>query len=350
MNSKKYAGHDGRAPPSQAENLQGFFRNPDKASKGAATVTTTISVYCCLYLGALVFVVACFVRAVYFARLPLHLRWELYPVPHEEAARVKHGGSYFEAINWWKQPAHKNLWGEWKFMLPEMLFQKALWEFNRRLWFRSFPFHFGLYVLVGAVGLLGGRAVLLLRAPGLMAGGVGMALRLVDAAAFAAGGALALLGALGLLVRRLTDEDLKTYTTAGDLFNLLLFIVTVGCLVAGYLLRPAGSPPALALAQGVLTFDTTLRFPSLLATGLVLSALLTACIPMTHMSHFIAKYFTYHTVRWDDRPNLKGSDLARRVAEYLTYRPRWAAPHVGADGVKTWAEIASANPAQGGRK
>jgi hypothetical protein len=71
---------------------------------------------------------------------------------------------------------------------------------------------------------------------------------------------------------------------------------------------------------------------------------------MTHMSHFIGKYFTYHAVRWDDRPNLKGSELARRVAEYLTYRPRWAARHVGADGTRTWADITSANPARGGRK
>jgi nitrate reductase gamma subunit len=84
--------------------------------------------------------------------------------------------------------------------------------------------------------------------------------------------------------------------------------------------------------------------------GLVLSALLTAYIPLTHMSHFIAKYFTYHTVRWDDRPNLKGSDLAKKVAEYLTYRPRWAARHIGADGVKTWADIAASNPAQGVKK
>lgn len=311
---------------------------------------TTIFVYCCLYLAALVFVVACAVRAVFYARLPLHLRWELYPVPHEEAARVEHGGSYFEVTNWWEKPLRFNWIGEWKAMLPEMLFQKALWEFNRTLWFLSFPFHFGLYLLIGATGLLGGRAVLTLWAPGLMAGDIGMALRYANAVGFAAGAVLATVGALSLMARRLTDANLQIYTTAGDLFNLLFFIVTLGCLAGGYVDRPAGSPPALAVARGFITFDAGLHLPPLLATGLILSALLTAYIPMTHMSHFIAKYFTYHAVRWDDRPNLQGSDLARRVAEYLTYRPRWAAPHVGADGVKTWAEIASANPAQGGRK
>ena len=39
-------------------------------------------------------------------------------------------------------------------MIPEMLLIKALWENNRSLWYRSFPFHFGLYVLIGWAGLL----------------------------------------------------------------------------------------------------------------------------------------------------------------------------------------------------
>jgi len=311
---------------------------------------STMLVYCCLYLAALVFVVACVVRAVYYSRMPLHLRWELYPVPHEESARVKHGGSYFEVTNWWEKPRHFNWIGELKAMLPEMLFQKALWEFNRSLWVLSFPFHFGLYLLIGATGLLGGRALLTLWAPSLVAGDFGMVLRYVDAGVFAAGVVLAMLGALSLLARRLTDAKLQTYTTAGDLFNLLFFVATLGCLAAGYLILPANAPHAVDLVSGMLTFDAGLHVPPVLATGLILSALLTAYIPMTHMSHFIAKYFTYHSVRWDDRPNLRGSDLAKRVAEYLTYRPRWSAPHVGADGVRTWAEIATTNPAQGGKK
>ena len=49
---------------------------------------------------------------------------------------------------------------------------------------------------------------------------------------------MAMVGALSLLARRLTDANLQTYTTAGDLFNLLFFIVTLGCLAGGYLDRP----------------------------------------------------------------------------------------------------------------
>jgi nitrate reductase gamma subunit len=151
-------------------------------------------------------------------------------------------------------------------------------------------------------------------------------------------------------MRRLTDEELKTYSTPGDIFNLLFFVVALGFLIACYLFGRSEFPGALAFTQGLLTFDTSLRIPGLLAVGLVLGATLAAYIPLTHMSHFIAKYFTYHSVRWDDQATVKGGKLESKIAEYLTYRPTWAAPHVGADGTKTWAEVATTNPAQGGRK
>jgi nitrate reductase gamma subunit len=306
--------------------------------------------YVVIYISALVFFITCIVKAVHYARLPLHLRWELYPVPHEEPERAKYGGSYFELADWWKKPTPFNWIGELKSMLPEMLLQKGLWECNRSMWFLSLPFHFGLYLIVGSTALLMATALLtLLRLP-LAPGDTGSILHYVYAIGWSRGAALTIVGALALLVQRLADRELRMYTAPGDIFNLLFFVVTLGCLLAAYLLRPGGAPCALGLAQGVLTFDTKQRIPALLAVGLLLGALLVAYIPMTHMSHFIAKYFTYHAVRWDDRPNVKRSLIEKRMAEYLTYRPRWAASHVGADGSRTWAEIALANPARGDKR
>jgi nitrate reductase gamma subunit len=228
---------------------------------------TTILIYLLVCAAVLLFILGTVRRAVQYARAPYHLRWELYPVPHEETARAEHGGSYFEVTNWWEKPISFNLLGELKSMVPEMLFQKALWEFNRTLWFLSFPFHFGLYLLVGSTGLLGVRALLALWAPRLVSGETGIVLHYACAVGWLGGAALAAVGALSLLVRRLTDEDLKTYTTAGDLFNLLFFIVTLGCLVAGYLFRPAGSPQALALAQGEFHYVPAFRVPVVDSTG-----------------------------------------------------------------------------------
>ena len=310
----------------------------------------TAVVYGVLYLCAAVFAIACVARAVMYAKAPIHLRWELYPVPHEEAARVRHGGSYFEQIDWWKHPPSFNLAGELSFMVPEMLFLKALHEFNRKLWYRSFLFHFGLYLLIGTVGLVVVAAVLTLAAPAAMAGGLGLVLHWMYVITGVAGGALAVVGAVALLVRRLTDPDLVNYTTPGDLFNLCFFLVAFAFMAAGYLLRGPDAPGVVHLTAAWLTFDTSPALPGLWSAGIILCALLAAYIPLTHMSHFIAKYFTYHSVRWDDAATANNPKIAAKLAEYLTYRPTWSAPHVTADGKRSWADIATTNPWEGGKK
>jgi nitrate reductase gamma subunit len=310
----------------------------------------TTLLYAIVCLSAVVGVAATVVRAVGYARAPLHLRWELYPVPHEAPDRAAHGGSYFEQSNWWTQPAHFNLRGELTAMVAEMLFLKALREFNLRLWWRSFPFHFGLYLLIATAALVLAAAVATIYDPAVMTGAIGGMIHLLYALTGSVGLVLTLVGAAGLLHRRLTDPDLKTYTTPGDIFNLVLFLVALGLLGVGFVFRPAGAPGALGIVVGLLTWDTAIQVPGLLAAGLILSALLAAYIPFTHMSHFVGKYFTYHAVRWDDRVNRRGGGIERTLAEYLTYRPTWAAPHVTADGVRTWADIVTTNPATGAKR
>ncbi len=310
----------------------------------------SVLVYAALCAGAIVFVVATAVRAWMYARTPIHLRWELYPVPHEDPEKVKHGGSYFEDKDWWTHRRRFNLAGELRVMVPEMLFLNALREHNRKLWIRSFPFHFGLYMLAGTCGLVLVAAVGGLAAPAVMAGTLAALLHVLYTACGVAGTALAVTGAIALLHRRLTDPELKTYTTPGDIFNLLFFVVAFGVLAAGFALRSPQEPGAVAVVRGLLTFDTALRVPALFGAGLVLCALLAAYIPLTHMAHFVGKYFTYHSVRWNDQVNLRGSAIEAKLTEYLTYRPTWSAAHVGADGKRSWAEIATTNPWEGAKK
>jgi nitrate reductase gamma subunit len=179
-----------------------------------------------------------------------------------------------------------------------------------------------------------------------MAGWFGTAVQQLYRATGIGGLVLALAGAASLLHRRLTDRDLKTYSTIGDAFNLVAFLVALGLLAAGYAFRPAGAPGVLGLVVGILTWDASVQIPGLLAAGLGLTALLAAYIPFTHMSHFVGKYFTYHAVRWDDATNRRGGTMERALAEYLTYRPNWSARHMTADGSRTWADIATTNPTQ----
>jgi nitrate reductase gamma subunit len=310
----------------------------------------TLIVYLLIYGTVLTFLIACIVRSISYANKPIHLRWELYPVPHEEPSRVEHGGSYFESTDWWTKPTHFNLMGELKFMVPEMVFLKGLWEFNRKLWFRSFPFHFGLYLLIGTLALLFVSALIAIFAPAVMENSFGTVLQGLYTIMGLVGIILTILGATGLLIRRITDRDLKNYTVPGDKFNLIFFIIALGLLLLGYITKGPDAPSALAFAQGLLTFDTSIQVSPLLAVGLMLSGLLVAYIPMTHMSHFIAKYFTYHSIRWDDRPTAKNEQIARKIAEVLSFKPTWAAPHMFADGTRTWVDVATTNPTEGEKK
>jgi nitrate reductase gamma subunit len=300
--------------------------------------------YAFLVAAAVIFTVASAIRAAGYARSPLHLRWELYPVPHESAARVRHGGSRYEEADWASRPVTHRRMAAFQAMASEVLLLRALRAQNPSLWRRSYPFHAGLYLLIGTAALLAGSAAAALISP-----------QVTESAAFRFAGWTyrvtglvgtfsAVVGAACLLRRRLTDPELRVHTTAGDIFNLSFFIAALGLLAVGYLTRPAGSPGILRCVTGLLTWDATVRVPGLLGAGIVASSLLAAYIPFTHMSHFIGKYFTYHAVRWDDRASVPGGDIEKRVAEYLTYRPTWSAPHVGADGTKTWADIATAAP------
>jgi nitrate reductase gamma subunit len=310
----------------------------------------TLVLYSVIVLSALVFTAASVWRAVWYARHPMHLRWELYPVPHEAPARAAHGGSYFEAGEWWRERPHANRTGEWAFMAREIVFLHALHAHNRPLWYRSFPFHFGLYLLVaGTAGLLV-EAAWLAATGAALPGAIGAVLRAAIVVVGAAGLALAVAGAAALFVYRRSNPALRTSTTPGDLFNLVFFAAALGLVAAGMLMAPAGSPGVGALAAGLLTWDLTLRVPGLLAAGLLLSALLVAYIPLTHMSHFIGKYFTYHAVRWDDRPMAGNRQIAAALAESLTYRSRWSAGHVAAGKTATWADVVSADPTKEPRR
>ena len=114
----------------------------------------TIAVYLAIYAGAAMFLAGCLRRILIYARAPLHLRWELYPVPHEDPARAEHGGSYFESAGWWHKPQVFHRCREWMAMFQEIAFLKSLREFNPRLWIPSFLFHGGLYLWIASLILM----------------------------------------------------------------------------------------------------------------------------------------------------------------------------------------------------
>jgi len=298
------------------------------------------------YACAAVFVAAIALRALKIARLPLHLRWELYPVAHEKG-RASYGGSYLEESDWWTKPRATSLLGELKVMIPEILLLAGVWEHNRRHWFRTFPFHFGLYVLAGLIGLLllGGIAE---------AAGLGVA---VDGSLLGTGLyhltyfvgylglGLALLGTLALLARRTFDRDYRDYTKPVDFFNLGFFAVALAVAFAAHVLVDPDFAALRAFFTRLVTFDfaSAGTVPWLTGIEIALASALLAYVPLTHMSHFFTKWFMYHDIRWSDEPNLAGGKIERQVAEALNYPVSWSAPHIRGDGKKTWADVATSD-------
>jgi len=180
------------------------------------------------YVSAAVFLGAVVWRAVKIARLPIHLRWELYPVAHEKG-KASYGGSYLEEPDWWTKPRQSSLLGELKVMIPEILLLAGVWEHNRKHWLRSFPFHFGLYLLAGLIVLLAAGGIATAAGASISPDGVFLERTLYHLTYVIgyAGLGLALIGSAALLARRTLDLDYKEYTKKADYFNLAFFLLAL---------------------------------------------------------------------------------------------------------------------------
>ncbi len=287
------------------------------------------------YAIVLIFIIAVLARIIRIAKMPIHLRWELYPVPHEKG-KAHYGGSILEESNWWEKPREKDLVGEMMVMIPEILLLKGVWEHNRKLWFGSFPLHFGLYLLIGNIALsllAAGFGIFNITLPYFNA--------IIPVLAWA-GCIIGLIGAIIMLFMRMFDSDLSAFSTPSHYFNILVLgaLYFTGLLwayvdpmfysnhvgVYESLLTASAMPPAVPLV-GFWSIGLTLFF--------------VLYLPFTHMTHFFTKYFTYHSIRWEDMPNLPETGLQEKLNKQLGQVVTWSAPHVGSDGKKNWVDIAT---------
>ncbi len=285
-----------------------------------------------LFAAAVLFCLgAAAARAWRYARQPLHLRWELYPVAHERD-RAAHGGSVLEEPEHWSQPHRPDHAAAVRAMLAEVFLLEGVRRHNRRLWRWSWPFHLGVYLLLSWLSLLliGGVTVVTL-------GAVPVPLAwLADLVGFAALG-LGLWGAAGLLWRRWRDPALRALSGPAETAGLGLWILAFGWSLAVH--APDGTfAPLLAVAAGLVALDPEpVTWP--VAVELLLGAALLLVVPLTRQFHAVAKYFLYHHVRWDDAPTPPGGTLERRAARALEFGVGWQAPHVV--DARDWSEVSA---------
>ena len=246
----------------------------------------------------------------------MHGRWELYPVPKEKG-KGHYGGSYYEEVKWYEKQREISLWAEIVDMLKEILFIKKLFDNQRPFWWLSYSMHLGIYLIIGWLVLL--FCAFFVSHPVFNA---------LITLCGAAGIILVMIGSGGLFIKRIVQEELKIYTTGQEYFNLVfLFVVAATGFLNWIMFDPALSYGH-QLMKSLLTLTPFTAGP-LLTIHLLLAGLVIIYIPLTKMSHYVGKFFTFHKVIWDNEPFIPGNEIAEKVAAGMSYKPQrqWAAPH-----------------------
>ena len=267
------------------------------------------------------------------ARLPRHIRWELYPLPRDGAA-----GSKYQQVDWAARQHRATHLAEMLFLIQEIFLLKKVFTHGRRLWPGSFLLHIGLYLSIAAGSLLGLEVL-----SDVCGAGTFSPLHRATLWLGLWGVSLGLAGTLYLLVLRLADGGLRRMSDPATFLHLLLLATMfAGWLVAG--LRAEGNLTGLRkhLAALLSGRPGTIGQPALLF-ALFVTALFLIYLPWSRMFHFVAKYFFYHAVLWENEPMRSGSRLEQDFVRYLGYTASWSAQHVRPQG--SWAEQAA--PAAG---
>ena len=298
------------------------------------------------YVFIVLIIIVYFARMARYARMPVHLRWELYPLAGEKNRPL--GGSYLEDREWWSSPREgKNFLGEMKFMGEEVLWFKEYYRLNRSYWYYVFPFHIGAFtflvliaaLVVGALTEIGGIEI----------SGVSPSLwgQFLYYATLIVGGISLIFGTFGsvaLLVRRMFNTDLSPYTRRIEYFNLVLILALFLTGLVSWAFYDHVFAVERQYIVSLLTFSSVPGISSLTITHICLVLVAAAYMPYTNMMHFFAKWFTYHKIRWDDAPNLRGSGLESHLGPLHNLPLSWAAPHVQELG--RWSDIARQQPVE----
>ncbi|MBQ9020538.1 MAG: respiratory nitrate reductase subunit gamma [Eggerthellaceae bacterium] len=248
-----------------------------------------------------------------YSKFNQHSRFDLYPVPKEGNGRGEYGGSYMEEDLWWEKPRSINHVAELVDMGKEMFFIRKLFMNQPSLWVPSMLFHGGIYFMMLF-------SVLLLIAA-FVASPV---LETITTVVGVIGFCCALLGCLLLLIRRLTDASLAAYTTPIEYFNLILIAAVLITGIISWL----SAANVFEVARSIVTFNFA-ELPGIVVLHLILLGIMMLYIPASKMGHYAGKFFTFHSVLWNNEPNLPGNAVnsAVKASNAAGATVKWSAPH-----------------------
>jgi nitrate reductase gamma subunit len=282
------------------------------------------------YGSILFFIIATALRVRRCVNVPIHLHWELYK-----------GSSIYELTEWWEK-THSTFSEKVWSMLLDLLFLREFYHRNKKFWYPLYVFHIGLYLLILWHAWLFIRAVI---------GGI----ETVSIFGWIWGTfstILTFMGGLSIFIMRMTGEELKVYYPPIHYLKWIFLLLTlVGGIYAVDVHFKSSMPGLLKYVREQVTFadfehklhpafGPTLHI--LFASGWLIY------LPFSHVFQLFFRY--YHYLRWDDVPNVRGSEIERRMKEQLDRPVTWSAPHIPSG--KRWREVASEwqqNPGSGNR-
>ncbi|MFP5528691.1 respiratory nitrate reductase subunit gamma [Peptococcus simiae] len=275
---------------------------------------------------AIIFFIAASVKKFrYYANKPMHGRQDLYPIPGEDPDRVEYGGSFYEEQRWYEKSRKKNHRGEIIDMLAEMLFIKKLFQKQTKLWWVSYSLHLGIYCIIAAMVI--GAAAVLLPFTGILATLLGLALTVAGLA----GAILMTIGTIGLLVKRIVDHEFRNYTTPQEYFNLAFLCAGSATGLAAFISNGCRFGYVKSIFSDMFHFRSIKGLNKITIVHVLIFCGLLIYIPLTKMSHYAGKFFAFHSVLWDNRPNLPGSKVEQQIMEEASIKPspdmQWSAPH-----------------------
>ena len=311
--------------------------------------------YLLAYLSFAAFLILCVSKIRgYCAASPLHVRWEIYPVP-QEGKKAAYGGSFMENSDWWLKGRHVEHIYDILGIFKEVLLLEATFKHNHKLWFRTYPFHLGMYLLMGGTillfltviaGLLGASP---LWNPKEMGGFVTFMHNVLNAVVLL--GAFCIFGGgISLILRRMHDKGLAVYTSREHYLNIGAFVLFALMTLAAWAFNADYIQVAAIFVHSLLTFSCEPLNNVLFELSMFLGFFVMIWIPLSNMQHLLLKYFMYHDIRWNDVPTPASEKNQQLIPELLKKQVTWAAPHIAGDGTpKTWLDVA-VNPDNGLKK
>ncbi|MDD5338355.1 MAG: respiratory nitrate reductase subunit gamma [Dehalococcoidales bacterium] len=280
-----------------------------------------------------VFIALMVYRVLKIIKMPVHLRWELAPIPHDKE-RYSHGGSYLEEHEWWRRKQPKAFFPIITYMAWEIFLMKGVWQHNRGLWPFSFTLHWGIYLVILSLFFHFINAMLLI---GSVPAAVQDVFFSIASVVAVTGYCVGLFGVVGLILKRYLDKNYREYSSYSTYFK-LLFLAAI--FVSGIVAWALSNDFANALGvftRDLFTVDSGITTTAAMGSHIIIIFLFILYLPFTDMVHFITKFFTHHSVRWDDSP--QNEKMTAKLRDLINQPVTWSAPHVKSNRGNRWGDI-----------